>query len=45
MHGVVVVLGVGRIDGDERHVAPIFAVLQRRRPCRLGVGHQRGLKL
>ena len=26
---VVVVLGVGRIDGDERHLAPILAAGQR----------------
>ena len=32
VHGVVVVLGVGRIDGDERHIAPILAALVRRRP-------------
>ena len=25
INGVVVILGVGRIDGDERHVAPVFA--------------------
>jgi hypothetical protein len=27
--GVVVVLGVGRIDGDERDVAPVLAPLER----------------
>ena len=31
MHGVVVVLGVGRIDGDERQLAPILAAGERRR--------------
>ena len=25
MDGVVVVLGVGRVDGDERQIAPVFA--------------------
>ena len=30
-HRVVVVLGVDRIDGDERHVAPVLASDARRR--------------
>ncbi len=29
MHGVVVILGVGRIDGDERQLAPVLAVGKR----------------
>ncbi len=41
MDGVVVVLGIGRIDGDERHVAPIFAPLKRRRPRRFRFGNER----
>ena len=27
--GVVVVLGIERIDGDQRHIAPVFAALER----------------
>src|SRR5579883_954204 len=38
MHRVVMVLGVRRIDGDERHVAPILAALQRRGPGFFGLG-------
>ena len=41
VHGVIVVLGVGRIDGDERHLAPVLArVLRRmsRRPRGLRFG-------
>ena len=30
MHRVVVILGVGRIDGDQRQFAPVLAVGQRR---------------
>ena len=30
MDGVVMVLGVGRIDGDERHLPPILAAVQGR---------------
>ena len=33
VHGVIVILGVGRIDGDERQLAPILASGE---PCRLG---------
>jgi hypothetical protein len=36
MHRVVVILGVGRIDGDERHLPPIFAARQRCRLRRVG---------
>ncbi len=36
MHRVVVILGVGRIDGDERQFAPVLAAFQRRRLCLLG---------
>ena len=28
MHRVVVILGVGRIDGDERQIAPVLAAFQ-----------------
>ena len=40
VHGVVVILGVGRIDGDERHAPPVLAVGKRRGPCgvRFGLG-------
>ena len=31
VHGVVVILGVGRIDGDERHAPPVLATAERRR--------------
>jgi hypothetical protein len=37
MHRVVVVLGVRRIDGDERHVAPVLAALQGRGLGRFGL--------
>ena len=33
MNRVVVVLGVGRIDGDQRHVAPVLAASQGRGLC------------
>ena len=33
MDGVVMVLGVGWIDGDERQLAPVLAALQNRRFC------------
>jgi hypothetical protein len=36
--GVVVILGVGRINGDKSHLAPIFAAGQGRRPRRFGFG-------
>ena len=38
VHGVVVVLGVGRVDGDEWQRSPILAAGRRRRlrPLRLG---------
>ena len=43
VHGVVMILGVGRVDGDERHPPPVFAqilaVAERRRPG----GIRRGL--
>jgi hypothetical protein len=38
VHGVVVVLGVGRIDGDERQSAPVLAAGQRRRPGGVRLG-------
>jgi hypothetical protein len=38
MDGVVVILGVGRIDGDERHGAPVFAAGRRSFTCRFGFG-------
>ena len=41
MNRVVMILGVGRIDGDERHVAPVLAALQRRGLCRFRLA-QRG---
>ena len=41
MHSVVVILGVRRIDRDERHLPPIFTALERRGPC--GVGFLLGL--
>ena len=37
MHSVVVILGVRRIDRDERHSPPIFTALERRGPCGVGV--------
>ena len=47
MHGVVVILGVGRIDGDERQVAPVLAAFQLGGPCLLGFaqrGRRKGLR-
>ena len=44
MHRVVVILGVGRIDGDEGHVAPVLAAGQRRRARRLGFVEHRARK-
>ena len=40
VYGVVMILGVGRIDGDEWHVPPVLAMGEARRPCgfRLGLG-------
>ncbi len=38
---VVVVLGVGRVDGDQRQVAPVLAMGEARRARRLGL-FQRG---
>ena len=35
MHRVVVILGVGRIDGDERQLAPVLAAVQASRAWRL----------
>ena len=40
--GVVVVLGVGRVDGDERDVAPVLATGKRRRRRGLGLLQRRG---
>ena len=40
--GVVVVLGVGRIDGDERDVAPVLAALERGLLGLLGLRMHRG---
>ena len=36
MHGIVMILGVRRIDGDQGHVPPVFAVLECRRFGRIG---------
>ena len=44
VHRVVVILGVGRIDGDERHLPPVLAPRQRRRPRRVGFIEQRARK-
>ena len=44
MDGVVVILGVGRIDGDERHVAPILAACERRGPRGFRFGEHRARK-
>ena len=47
VNGVVMILGVGRIDGDERHVAPVLASLQHRGPCRFRFaqrGRRKGLR-
>ena len=44
VHRVVVILGVGRIDGDERHLSPIFAPRQRRRLRRVGFIEERAGK-
>ena len=41
VHRVVMVLRVGRIDGDERQIAPVLAAFQRRRLRGLGLA-QRG---
>ena len=38
MHRVVMILGVGRIDRDQRHVAPVLAAFQRGGLGRLGFG-------
>ena len=35
VHGVVVILGVDRIDGDERQLPPVLAAGERRRLCRV----------
>ena len=40
MHGVVVILGVGRVDGDERNAAPVLAVGERRRPRGFRLGQR-----
>ena len=42
MDRVVMVLGVGRIDGDERQVAPVLAALQRGGLCLLGLAQRGG---
>ena len=44
MNRVVVILGVGRIDGDERQLAPVLAALQRRGLCRFGLAQRGGRK-
>src|SRR6476660_1959183 len=44
MNRVVVILGIGRIDRDQRHVAPVLAPLQLRRLCRLSLAQGRGRK-
>ena len=41
MHRVVVILGVGRIDSDEGHVAPVLASFPRRGACGLRFGDER----
>ncbi len=40
MHRVVVILGVGRIDRDQRHATPVLAAFQRGGLGRLGFGHR-----
>jgi len=42
--GVVVILGVGRIDGHERDVAPVLAAFERHRPRGLGLGRDSARK-
>ncbi len=37
MRRVVVILRIRQVDGDERHVAPIFTSLQIGRLCRAGL--------
>ena len=44
VHRVVVILGVGRIDGDERHLPPVFAPRKRSRSRRVGFIEQRARK-
>ena len=39
MDRVIVVFGVGRIDGDEWDVTPVFTAIERRRPLCFGIGH------
>ena len=41
---VVMILGVRRIDGDERQGAPVLAMIHAGRPRRLGFGERRGRK-
>ncbi len=40
--GVVVVLGVGRVDGDERQRAPVLAMRHRRGPRRVRLRERGG---
>ena len=40
VHGVVVILGVRRIDGDERQTPPVFAMRERRRPGGVCLGQR-----
>ena len=44
MHRVVMILGVGRIDGDERQFAPVLAAFQTGRLRVLGFAHARSAK-
>ena len=44
VHRVVVILGVGRIDGDERHIAPVLAARHGRGARRGGFVEHRGRK-
>ncbi|MGO8183087.1 RNB domain-containing ribonuclease, partial [Rhizobium leguminosarum] len=37
----VMVLGIGRVDGDQRHVAPIIAMRHAGGPCGVRLGDDR----
>ena len=41
-HRVVVILGIGRVDGDERRLAPVLAAAPRRALGRIGFRENRG---
>src|SRR5262245_48711598 len=44
VNSIVMTLGVGRIDGDERKVAPVLAAFEGGGLCRLGLAQRRGRK-